>query len=174
MIDRTFDRGQQPSFVAAIAPGSIEIHREAPRTRSSSTSTSSREKRFRHQPVRRHRHRAPPRWWGRLGRSESSTRIRVEVPPAPRSESRARRPRSQAEVRLAEAFIDTASGDVSLTEVRDAKIKSASGDLPSESSPARPACAPPREMCRIGDMAREAGGDHRFGFGRRRARLAVT
>ncbi|MEX1125867.1 MAG: DUF4097 family beta strand repeat-containing protein [Acidimicrobiia bacterium] len=128
MIDRIFTVSNSPRFVAGISSGSIEIHEGHDNTIELHVD-SSREDDFvigqsgDTVTVRR------PLGGNGWSRRESSTRIRVEVPAGTTVRISGASAEITADVRLAEAFIDTASGDVSLTEVRDAKIKSASGDL---------------------------------------------
>ena len=123
MIDQTFDVGAAPRFVSAIASGSIEVV-EGPEHVLAVHIESSTEFEFNQSgdtvTV------LPPH--GRQGRT-SSTRLRVEAPPGTTVRLSAASAEISASVRLANAYIDTASGDVSLSEVEDAKVKSASGDL---------------------------------------------
>ncbi|HET7846391.1 MAG TPA: DUF4097 family beta strand repeat-containing protein [Acidimicrobiia bacterium] len=128
MIEQSFAVGNAPRFVAVVSSGSIELiqgdpdtivlHLESPReddytiTQNGDTVT-----------VRR------PLGSEGWGFREASTRIRAEVPPTTTVRISVGSAEINAEATLADAFIDTASGDVSLREIRDAKIKSASGDL---------------------------------------------
>jgi DUF4097 and DUF4098 domain-containing protein YvlB len=128
VIERTFIVGAAPRFVAAISSGSIEllegdsnsivIRLESPREDAFAISQTGDTVTVR-RPV------------GAEGWSlrESNTRIRVEVPTGTTVRISGASAEINAEAKLTEAFIDTASGDVSLSEIRDAKIKSASGDL---------------------------------------------
>lgn len=128
MIEQTFNVGNRPRFVAGIASGSIEVLEgeagsialqiESPREEDLVISQTG-------DTVTVRRPLGSEGW----NRRESSTRIRAEVPAGTTVRISGASAEITAQARLAEAFIDTASGDVSLSEVRDAKIKSASGDL---------------------------------------------
>jgi DUF4097 and DUF4098 domain-containing protein YvlB len=152
VIEKTFSVGDAPRFVAGISSGSIEIlegktgtidlNIESPRedefviSQTGDTVT-----------VRR------PLGGEGWSRRDSQTRIRVEVP----TDTTVRISGASAEitvsVRLAEAFIDTASGDVSLIEVRNAKIKSASGDLAIGSASGEVSLRTASGDVRLGDVA---------------------
>jgi len=128
VIEKKFKVGNTPRFVAAISSGSIDLLEgeagiidlqvESPRENELEISQTGDTVNVRH-PV------AGQRW----GLRDSSTRIRVGIPAGTTVRISCASAEIHAEVRLAEAFIDSASGDVSLSEVHDAKIKSASGDL---------------------------------------------
>jgi DUF4097 and DUF4098 domain-containing protein YvlB len=125
VIDQTFDVVQSPRFVAAIGSGSMEViegpehvvalHIESSRNNDLEVSQSG-------DTI------TVARPHGREGRS-GSTRLRVEVPAGTTVRLSAASAEINVSVRLAYAYIDTASGDVSLSEVENAKVKSASGDL---------------------------------------------
>jgi DUF4097 and DUF4098 domain-containing protein YvlB len=114
--------------VAAISSGSIEIV-ESEAGRIDLRIDSSREIEFEVSQagdtitVRR------PQNGGGWSRRESSSRIRVAVPVGTTVRISCASADVTAEVRLNEAYIDTASGDVAVWEVRSAKIKTASGDV---------------------------------------------
>lgn len=128
MIEQTFNVGNTPRLTARISSGSIEILEGGADTIDLQIE-SSRENDFvisqTGDTITVRRPLGGNGWSSR----ESSTRIRVEVPTGTSVRISGASAEITAEVRLAEAFIDTASGDVSLSEVRNAKIKSASGDL---------------------------------------------
>jgi DUF4097 and DUF4098 domain-containing protein YvlB len=152
VIEQSFHVGNTPRFVAAITSGSIEIlegktetiglHLESAReddftiTQNGDTVT-----------VRR------PHGSEGWGLREASTRIRVELPPATTVRISVASAEINAEAKLAEAFIDTASGDVSLSEVGDAKIKSASGDLSIDTASGEVSLRTASGDVRIGDVA---------------------
>jgi DUF4097 and DUF4098 domain-containing protein YvlB len=152
VIEQSFHVGNTPRFVAAITSGSIEIlegktetiglHLESAReddftiTQNGDTVT-----------VRR------PLGSEGWGLREASTRIRVEVPPNTSVRISVASAEINAQAKLAEAFIDTASGDVSLSEVGDAKVKSASGDLSIGMASGEVSLRTASGDVRIGDVA---------------------
>jgi DUF4097 and DUF4098 domain-containing protein YvlB len=128
VIEQTFSVGDSPRFVASIRSGSIEIV-ESEAGVIDLRIDSSREAEFEVSQtgdtitVRR-----PPNG-GAGSRRASSTRVRAGVPVGTTVRISCASADVTAEVRLNEAYIDTASGDVALWEVRSAKIKTASGDV---------------------------------------------
>ncbi len=128
MIEQTFNVGDSPRFVASISSGSIEVidgaagvielRIDSPREHEFIISQSG-------DTVTVRRPSNGDGW----SRRESSTRIRVGVPSGSTIRISCASADVTAEVRLAEAYIDTASGDVALWEVRSAKVKTASGDV---------------------------------------------
>lgn len=127
MIEQSFNVGESPRFVASISSGSIEVvaaepgvielqidsQREGDFVISQTGDTVT---------VRRPEGSS----WNRR---ESSTRVRVGVPFGATVRISCASADVTTEVRLNEAYIDTASGDVALWEVRGAKVKTASGDV---------------------------------------------
>ncbi|HEY6628736.1 MAG TPA: DUF4097 family beta strand repeat-containing protein [Acidimicrobiia bacterium] len=128
MTEQTFDVGDSPRFVASISSGSVEVV-ESPAGVISLRIESSREAEFEvsHSgdtvTVRR-----PPNGGG-WSRREAHTRLRVAVPIGSTVRISCSSADVTTEVRLNEAYIDTASGDVAIWEVKNAKVKTASGEV---------------------------------------------
>ena len=126
MIERTFDVGATPRLVVSIGSGSIELsegeagvvalHAEGGRERAFEIVHSGDTVEFRRSGS------------GNPSRS-SSIRVRVSVPAGITARLSGASARIEASVRLGDAVIDTASGDITLREVENAKVKSASGDI---------------------------------------------
>jgi len=152
VIERTFNVGHAPRFVGAISSGWIEIH-EGQDNIIELHIESSREDDFvigqTGDTVTVRRPVGGEAW----SRREPNTRIRVEVPAGTTVRISGASAEISAEARLAEAFIDTASGDVSLSEVGDAKIKSASGDLAIRMALGEVSLRTASGDVRIGDVA---------------------
>ncbi|MDP9495908.1 MAG: DUF4097 domain-containing protein [Actinomycetota bacterium] len=152
MIEKKFEVGNSPRFVAAISSGSIDLLEgeagiidlqvESPRENELEISQTGGTVTVRH-PI------AGLRW----GLRESTTRIRVGIPAGTTVRISAASAEIDAEVRLAEAFIDTASGNVSLSEVHDAKVKTASGDLAIVTALGEVSLRTASGDVRIGDVA---------------------
>jgi hypothetical protein len=128
VIEQTFNVGDSPRFVASISSGSIEVV-ESPAGVINLRIESPREAEFEvsHSgdtiTVRR-----PPNGGG-WSRRESNTRLRVAVPIGSTVRISCASADVTTEVRLNEAYIDTASGDVAISEVKNAKVKTASGEV---------------------------------------------
>jgi DUF4097 and DUF4098 domain-containing protein YvlB len=128
VIEQSFNVGESPRFVASISSGSVEVV-EGERGVIELQIDSQRERDFVISQtgdtvtVRR------PEGGNGWNRRESSTRVRVGVPIGATVRISCASADVTAEVRLNEAYIDTASGDVALWEVRSAKVKTASGDV---------------------------------------------
>jgi hypothetical protein len=124
LIEQTFDVGNTPRLVVAIGSGSIELAAGPVGTIELSVE-GGRDLEISHNgdtvEVRR-----PSE--ARLSRS-NSTRVRAHVPPGTTAWLTGASARIEATVALGDAVIETASGDVALREVENAKAKSASGDL---------------------------------------------
>jgi len=152
VIEQSFDVGNAPRFVAVIGSGSIELI-EGESDTIVLRLESSREDDYtitqNGDTVTVRRPLGSEGW--RL--HESSTRIRAEVPPTTIVRISVASAEINAEAPLAEAFIDTASGDVSLSRVRDAKIKSASGDLSIGRASGEVSLRTASGDVRIGDVA---------------------
>jgi DUF4097 and DUF4098 domain-containing protein YvlB len=152
VIEQSFNVGKTPRFVAAIASGSIELLEGKSETIGLRLE-SAREDDFtitqNGDTVTVRRPHGSEGW----GLREASTRIRVELPPATTVRISVASAEINAEAKLAEAFIDTASGDVSLSEVGDAKIKSASGDLSIDTASGEVSLRTASGDVRIGDVA---------------------
>jgi hypothetical protein len=126
LIEQTFEVGEAPRLVIAIGAGSIEVS-AGPVGVIDLSLDGGRDREFEivhggdSVEVRRPGD-------ARLSRS-GSTRVRAHVPPGTTAWLTGASARIEATVPLGDAVIETASGDVNLREVENAKIKSASGDL---------------------------------------------
>ena len=124
MIERTFEVPGTPRVVLTIASGSIEIVEGAPgaiRLQIDGARESELEITQVGETISVRRSHSPLR--------SSSTRIRAEVPAGTETRLKVASARVDGSARLGYCEVDTASGDVNLTEVGELRGKSASGDL---------------------------------------------
>ena len=156
MIEQTFAVGDSPRFVASISSGSIEVIHGDPGVIELRID-SSRETDFEiSQSGETVTVRRPPNGGG-WSRRESSARIRVGVPADTTIRISCASADVTSEVRLAEAYIDTASGDVALWEVRSAKVKTASGDVAIGTATGEVSLRTASGDVKIGDVAGRLG-----------------